>query len=36
MYNGKKIIIDTRRFDMNEIFERYRKGLLIFLRKEIQ
>lgn len=33
MYNSKKIIIDTRKFDMNEIFERYRKGLLIFFEK---
>lgn len=33
MYNSKKIIIDTRKLDMYDIFERYKSGLLIFYEK---
>lgn len=33
MYNNGKIIIDTRKLDMYDIFERYQRGLLFFFEK---
>ena len=33
MYKSERIIIDTRIYDIDEIFERYRRGNLIFYKK---
>lgn len=33
MYESQRIIIDTRKYDVDEVFERYRRGQLIFYKK---
>lgn len=33
MYKRERIIIDTRKYDVDEVFERYKRGLLIFYEK---
>lgn len=33
MYKSERVIIDTRRYDIDEIFERYKRGKLIFYHK---
>ena len=35
MYNNERVIIDTRKYDIDEMLFRYRQGKIIFYEKRV-
>ena len=35
MYNNERVVIDTRKYDIDEILLRYKQGKIIFYEKKV-